>query len=29
MSATGNEAVTMEQLKMWGDEKFSGGGPAL
>lgn len=26
MAATGNEAVTISQLKTWGDEKLSGGG---
>lgn len=25
MAATGNEAVTISQLKTWGDEKLSGG----
>ena len=26
MSAEGSEAVTISQLKMWGDEKLTGGG---
>lgn len=26
MAATGSEAVTISQLKMWGDKKLSGGG---
>lgn len=29
MAATGNEAVTISQLKMWGDEKLSGGGNSI